>query len=85
MCHNDVITAYTASFSFFILSRISTTDYNVIQNNGSAAHQAVFHVHFHIIPKFPNRGLGISWSAGSLDSARATELARKMRAEMGVG
>ena len=52
---------------------------------GEPAHQAVFHVHFHIIPKFPNRGLGITWSAGSLDTARATELARKMRAEMGVG
>ncbi len=68
-----------------VLAVTGATAYNVIQNNGSAAHQAVFHVHFHIIPKFPNRGLGISWYAGSLDSARATELARKMRAEMGVG
>src|SRR5687768_5586774 len=26
-------------------------DYNILQNNGAPAHQAVFHVHFHIIPK----------------------------------
>src|SRR5688500_10903958 len=25
--------------------------YNLLQNNGPLAHQAVFHVHFHIIPK----------------------------------
>src|SRR6478735_4539253 len=25
--------------------------YNVLQNNGTGAHQAVMHVHFHIIPK----------------------------------
>ena len=45
-------------------------DYNILQNNGSTAHQAVFHVHFHIIPK-PNAtsGLGIHWPARSIDSA----------------
>ncbi len=26
-------------------------EYNILQNNGKLAHQAVFHVHFHIIPK----------------------------------
>jgi histidine triad (HIT) family protein len=38
-------------------------DFNVLQNNGVPAHQAVFHVHFHIIPK-PDfeLGLGVRWS-----------------------
>eukprot|EP00835_Amoeboradix_gromovi_P006387 NODE_739_length_4684_cov_0.601091.p2 type:complete len:137 gc:universal NODE_739_length_4684_cov_0.601091:3647-3237(-) len=36
-------------------------DYNILQNNGKAAHQEVAHVHFHIIPKTENQGLGISW------------------------
>src|SRR6185369_15730005 len=36
--------------------------YNVLENNGPLAHQAVFHVHFHIIPKFDEkRGLGVHW------------------------
>jgi hypothetical protein len=26
-------------------------DYNILQNNGAIAHQAVFHVHVHVIPK----------------------------------
>ena len=52
--------------------------YNVLQNNGAAAHQAVFHVHFHIIPKLEGAGLGIEWRAGSLDGARGGELAGRI-------
>lgn len=37
-------------------------DYNVLQNNGSIAHQVVMHVHVHMIPK-PNKeeGLIVGW------------------------
>src|SRR5574342_775981 len=38
-----------------IMKATGATAYNVLQNNGSAAHQAVFHVHFHIIPKLSRR------------------------------
>jgi histidine triad (HIT) family protein len=60
-------------------------DYNVLQNNGSVAHQAVFHVHFHIIPK-PNTksGLGVRWPAGTLDGDRAAALAAKLRDALGA-
>lgn len=48
-------------------------DYNVLQNNGSAAHQAVFHVHFHIIPKpDADRGLGVVWPTETLDGDAQT-------------
>ena len=57
--------------------------YNVIQNNGSAANQAVFHVHFHIIPKLPGAGLGLGWPAGTLDETRARELVGVMRTALG--
>lgn len=53
--------------------------YNVLQNNGSAAHQVVKHVHFHIIPRLGGAGLGIGWKAGELDSRRAQELAASLR------
>ena len=56
------------------------TDYNVLQNNGGAAHQAVFHVHFHIIPKpDTERGLGIGWPAGRLDAADGARLSQALR------
>ena len=48
------------------------TDYNVLQNNGAAAHQAVFHVHFPIIPRHGSDGLGIVWRAGKLGDDAAT-------------
>ncbi|MCH8314333.1 MAG: HIT family protein [Planctomycetes bacterium] len=58
--------------------------YNVLQNNGSAAHQAVLHVHFHIIPKYSDAGLGMTWEAGTLDDASAKRLADQMRASLGA-
>jgi histidine triad (HIT) family protein len=57
--------------------------YNVLQNNGAAAHQAVFHVHFHVIPKLGERGLGVGWRAGSLEGGRAKELLARMHAALG--
>ncbi len=58
--------------------------YNVLQNNGSAAHQAVPHVHFHIIPKYSDAGLQMSWAAGTLDDAGAKRLADQMRVSLGA-
>jgi len=54
-------------------------DYNVLQNNGAAAHQVVMHVHFHIIPKFGSEGLGVLWPARKLSESTARELLEKMR------
>jgi histidine triad (HIT) family protein len=53
--------------------------YNVLENNGPLAHQAVFHVHFHIIPK-PNdeQGLGVRWPSGKLDNADGARLASEL-------
>jgi histidine triad (HIT) family protein len=59
-----------------------TQDYNILQNNGAAAHQAVFHVHFHIIPKTRDAGLGISWPAKRLDPEDAKALAAELAAAM---
>jgi histidine triad (HIT) family protein len=56
------------------------TAFNVLQNNGESAHQAVFHVHFHIIPKHPDgSGLGIGWKASKLDPAAGAALAQRIR------
>lgn len=57
-----------------------THAYNLLQNNGSAAHQAVFHVHFHIIPKpDSSHGLGIDWPSGQLDATSGAQLAEALR------
>jgi histidine triad (HIT) family protein len=59
--------------------------YNVLQNNEALAHQAVFHVHFHIIPKpDENSGLGLGWPVGAL-GADAAALARALAAAISPG
>lgn len=58
-----------------------TPHYNILQNNGAPAHQAVFHVHFHIIPKpSESSGLGVKWPTGKLEDGES--LASAMRAAL---
>ncbi|MBY0263703.1 MAG: HIT family protein [Phycisphaerales bacterium] len=62
-----------------VLAATGASDYNILQNNGAAAHQAVMHVHFHIIPKTAEgKGLGVGWTAGKLDPAAGAALAAKV-------
>lgn len=62
-----------------VMKATGCRDYNVLQNNGARAHQAVFHVHFHIIPKPDDAsGLGIRWPAGQLDAADGAALAKRI-------
>ena len=50
-----------------VLTATGAEHYNVLQNNGESAHQAVPHVHFHIIPRLGDQGLGIEWNSGTLE------------------
>jgi len=57
--------------------------FNVLENNESLAHQAIAHVHFHIIPKPDEKsGLGVGWPAGKLDPEKGAELAAKIVKEL---
>ncbi len=61
-----------------VMAATGAEAYNVLQNNGPAAHQAVFHVHFHIIPRRGDQGLGIGWNPVSLNPQTARELAERI-------
>ena len=67
-----------------VLTATGAEAYNVLQNNGAAAHQAVLHVHFHIIPKTAESGLGVGWPARSLDDSDAQALVADIRAALGA-
>ena len=48
---------------------------NIIQNNGTAAGQTVFHFHTHIIPRFDNDGVGVGWRQLTPDNEEQAKLA----------
>jgi len=55
-----------------VVQATGVLEYNILQNNGDRANQAVFHVHFHIIPKpSADQGLGLVWKATERDDAEA--------------
>jgi len=63
-----------------IVEATGIADYNILQNNGEVAHQAVPHVHFHIIPKPDTKsGLGVGWPSGKLDADDAKKIAEKIQ------
>ncbi len=65
-----------------VLAATGATDYNILQNNGRTAHQVVMHVHFHIIPRFADRGLDIGWQPSTLEPAEASSLLARIRAAL---
>ena len=48
---------------------------NVLQNNGACSGQEVFHVHVHLIPRWPQDGLGFRWPAKQADPEVLKQLA----------
>ena len=49
---------------------------NVVQNNGEAAGQTVFHFHIHLIPRFHKDKVGIGWKPGKLTEGDREEILR---------
>merc|ERR1711991_51799 len=65
-----------------VAKAIGCEDYNILQNNGSIAHQAVFHVHYHIIPKSKDEGLEITWNTQSPTKETLTEVAADIKSRI---
>ena len=53
--------------------------YNIVQNNGKAAGQTVFHFHLHMIPRSKDDGVGLGWKMGELTEEDKGELLSKIK------
>ena len=51
---------------------------NILQNNGEAAGQTVFHFHVHVIPRFKDDDCTIVWKPTSYEDGEASEVAKKI-------
>ena len=54
--------------------------FNVVQNNGEAAGQTVFHFHMHLIPRYKDDHAGVTWTPGKLTDEVRDEVLAKVRA-----
>lgn len=58
---------------------------NIIQNNGEFADQSVFHIHFHLIPRYENDidGFGYKWETHEdiLDNDGKQQIAEQIQAQ----
>jgi histidine triad (HIT) family protein len=52
---------------------------NVLQSSGAAAWQSVFHLHFHVIPRYPGDPLVLPWRHADGDSVAIGEAAALLR------
>ena len=55
--------------------------FNLVQNNGEAAGQTVFHVHMHLIPRYENDNAGILWEPGETTPEDMAEVKRLVDGE----
>ena len=68
------LTALLPRLASAVVKVTEAEGYNILQNNGRVAGQAVDHVHFHVIPRKEGDGLGYRWPSGSYEPGRAEEI-----------
>jgi histidine triad (HIT) family protein len=77
----------TASKALIIAKKVATAlkdefncdGVNILQNNGEAAGQTVFHYHIHVIPRYYNDSVRFTWGQKSYTEGEAEEIAKAIR------
>ena len=52
---------------------------NLVQNNGIAAGQTVFHYHLHLIPRYEGDSVGELWTPGTLSEEQKKEILENVK------
>ena len=66
-----------------VLKATGATGLSLLQNSGASSGQAVFHVHFHFIPRCEGDGLGYRWNAGKYQPGEAQAVQNAIVAQLG--
>lgn len=61
---------------------LSCDGVNLLQNNGLAAGQSVFHFHMHLIPRYTDDNMDIPWACLSYEEGEAEQVAASIREAM---
>jgi histidine triad (HIT) family protein len=62
-----------------IMRAESAEGLRIVQNNGTAAHQVVFHLHVHIIPEYEGRDLRLPRPRANIGRSELDQVAAKIR------
>ena len=60
-------------------SSLGCAGFNLVQNNGRAAGQTVFHFHMHMIPRYKGDKVGLGWHMGKLEEKDKEEILNKLK------
>ncbi len=77
----------TASKAFLLAKKMAgvmtealeADGFNIVQNNGEAAGQTVFHFHMHLIPRYEKDQAGFGWNPGTLTDEVRDEVVEKVK------
>ncbi len=62
-----------------IKSVLKCSGMNILQNNGETAGQTILHYHIHLIPRYDNDSVVLSWKKSSLDKNEAISFAKSVQ------
>ncbi len=61
-----------------IVDTLQCQGLNILQNNGTVAGQTVFHFHIHMIPRYTDDKVNITWNQGSVTADEVQEMKDKI-------
>lgn len=64
--------------AFAMKEELGCDGINLLQNNGVAAGQTVFHLHFHLLPRYKDDNVEIDWSHGKYEDGEAAMIAKRI-------
>lgn len=65
-----------------LMDELNCDGLNVLQNNGAAAGQTVFHFHMHLIPRFRSDNVKITWASTKYGESEMDQLAKSIKEKL---